>query len=306
MAEETFGRLVARLRRERHMTQAKLAARLHVTDKAVSKWERGAACPEISTLPRLADALGVHACALLSAIDPRGAAVPEDEADAPVSARRNAKWRRRMALRYAGKALLFAAIAVLTVMNLYAGYVFDWLMGNTMTFAYPYFVLLIIRHLLAACALICAAILRLGRGRARWLPIAVGFAALSALCTAGVAAGWIMMFPAEAYWYDWLNAAAHTFAAALTIASLFLRRRALPAAGVLLCAAGLCVGAALLVAGVSTPYFTPADYLLSTLARSLELGAPLFLLALCLPAEAKYAAFDPDGKPRNPSAAPLG
>ena len=35
------GALIAAIRRERNMTQAELAARLHVTDKAVSKWERG-------------------------------------------------------------------------------------------------------------------------------------------------------------------------------------------------------------------------------------------------------------------------
>ena len=35
------GVFIAAVRRERNMTQAELAARLHVTDKAVSKWERG-------------------------------------------------------------------------------------------------------------------------------------------------------------------------------------------------------------------------------------------------------------------------
>ena len=35
------GVFIAAVRREWNMTQAELAARLHVTDKAVSKWERG-------------------------------------------------------------------------------------------------------------------------------------------------------------------------------------------------------------------------------------------------------------------------
>ena len=35
------GAFIAAMRRERNMTQAELAAVLHVTDKAVSKWERG-------------------------------------------------------------------------------------------------------------------------------------------------------------------------------------------------------------------------------------------------------------------------
>ena len=41
MNKETFGTFIAQLRREKGMTQQNLADRLHVTDKAVSKWERG-------------------------------------------------------------------------------------------------------------------------------------------------------------------------------------------------------------------------------------------------------------------------
>lgn len=36
-----FGRFLAQLRREKGMTQRELAATLYVSDKAVSKWERG-------------------------------------------------------------------------------------------------------------------------------------------------------------------------------------------------------------------------------------------------------------------------
>lgn len=36
-----FGRFLAQLRREKGMTQKELAATLYVSDKAVSKWERG-------------------------------------------------------------------------------------------------------------------------------------------------------------------------------------------------------------------------------------------------------------------------
>lgn len=48
------------------MTQQQLADKLQVTDKAVSKWERGLACPDISVLPQIAEILGVNVDDLLS------------------------------------------------------------------------------------------------------------------------------------------------------------------------------------------------------------------------------------------------
>ena len=41
MDAKTFGAFLARMRKEQSMTQAELAEQLHVTDKAVSRWERG-------------------------------------------------------------------------------------------------------------------------------------------------------------------------------------------------------------------------------------------------------------------------
>lgn len=49
---EHIGALIARLRKEKGMTQQELAAQLGITDKAVSKWERSLSCPDISILPR--------------------------------------------------------------------------------------------------------------------------------------------------------------------------------------------------------------------------------------------------------------
>ena len=52
-----FGRFLAQLRREKGMTQKELAATLYVSDKAVSKWERGQSVPDISLLVPLAELL---------------------------------------------------------------------------------------------------------------------------------------------------------------------------------------------------------------------------------------------------------
>ena len=49
-----FGSFVAQLRKERGLTQKELAQRLHVTDKAVSKWETGRGFPDLKLLEPLA------------------------------------------------------------------------------------------------------------------------------------------------------------------------------------------------------------------------------------------------------------
>ena len=54
-----FGSFVAQLRKERGLTQKELAQRLHVTDKAVSKWETGRGFPDLKLLEPLAQTLEV-------------------------------------------------------------------------------------------------------------------------------------------------------------------------------------------------------------------------------------------------------
>ena len=59
MKKETFGNMVAALRKEKGMTQLELAGKMGVTDKAVSKWERDLSFPDVSSIPKLANILGV-------------------------------------------------------------------------------------------------------------------------------------------------------------------------------------------------------------------------------------------------------
>ena len=59
MDAKKFGTFIASLRKENNMTQADLAKKLQVTDKAISKWERGLGFPDINSIEPLADALGV-------------------------------------------------------------------------------------------------------------------------------------------------------------------------------------------------------------------------------------------------------
>jgi Predicted transcriptional regulators len=65
MDNRKIGNFICELRREKGMTQKGLAEKLNVTDKAVSKWERGAGYPEITLIPQLADVLEVSSGELL-------------------------------------------------------------------------------------------------------------------------------------------------------------------------------------------------------------------------------------------------
>jgi len=59
------GKVIAKQRKIMNMTQNELAEKLHITDKAVSKWERGLSFPDISILIPLAEILNISLYDLL-------------------------------------------------------------------------------------------------------------------------------------------------------------------------------------------------------------------------------------------------
>lgn len=59
MDAHKLGSFIATQRKELGLTQADLAEKLHVTDKAISRWERGIGLPDINTIEPLAVALNV-------------------------------------------------------------------------------------------------------------------------------------------------------------------------------------------------------------------------------------------------------
>lgn len=66
MKECRTGDLIRRLRQEKGLTQAALAEQLHVSPKAVSKWERSAGLPDSTLVPALSQVLAVSSEALLA------------------------------------------------------------------------------------------------------------------------------------------------------------------------------------------------------------------------------------------------
>ena len=60
-----IGKFISKLRKEKRLTQSELGAKLGVSGKAVSKWERGLCVPDISSLNELSEILGITTTELL-------------------------------------------------------------------------------------------------------------------------------------------------------------------------------------------------------------------------------------------------
>ena len=82
--KEKFGAFLARLRKEKGLTQKELAERLFVSDKAVSKWERSLSLPDVALLLPLADCLGVSVTELLRGERTTQPQLPVEEVEALV------------------------------------------------------------------------------------------------------------------------------------------------------------------------------------------------------------------------------
>lgn len=72
MDAQKTGNLINIKRKNMNMTQGELAKKLHVTDKAVSKWERGLSFPDISLLIPLSEILNISLYDLLKGEDENG------------------------------------------------------------------------------------------------------------------------------------------------------------------------------------------------------------------------------------------
>ena len=66
MDQLKIGKFIAECRKQKSLTQMQLAERLNITDKAVSKWERGIAMPDSSIMLALCDILGISVNELLN------------------------------------------------------------------------------------------------------------------------------------------------------------------------------------------------------------------------------------------------
>ncbi len=66
MDQVKIGKFIAQMRKEQNLTQRGLADKLSISDKTVSKWERGRGLPEVSLMLPLCGALGITVNDLLT------------------------------------------------------------------------------------------------------------------------------------------------------------------------------------------------------------------------------------------------
>ena len=66
MNQVKIGKFIAQCRKEKNMTQAELAEKLNITDRAISKWETGKGMPDSSIMLDLCNELNISVNELLS------------------------------------------------------------------------------------------------------------------------------------------------------------------------------------------------------------------------------------------------
>ena len=102
MEAKTMGSFLAALRKAAGMTQRELAEQLHVSDKAVSRWERDECAPDLALLPVIAEIFSVTCDELL-----RGGRARGDQTGDPAKADKQRQWiLRKTRSKFIGHTLL--------------------------------------------------------------------------------------------------------------------------------------------------------------------------------------------------------
>ena len=110
MDTKATGALIAQRRKTLALSQAELAERLHVTDKAVSRWETGRGMPGLDSLEPLSKALGLSVSELLSGKELTSDELPKAAGGQIMeSMKRENRW----------KWLAWAAMAAVTVLAIW-------------------------------------------------------------------------------------------------------------------------------------------------------------------------------------------
>lgn len=117
MNQEEIGKFIALCRKEKNLTQTQLAQKLHLTDRAVSKWETGKSMPDSSVMLKLCRILEITVDELLSAgkAAPQTKTAPDLHSKKATDKKRTTKGR---ILSAAFTVILFIGIFVCCICNL--------------------------------------------------------------------------------------------------------------------------------------------------------------------------------------------
>ena len=125
MDAKKLGQFIAEIRKEKEMTQAELASKLHVTDKAVSKWERGLGLPDINSIEPLADALGISVAEVMQAERiPAGHVTEENASEMLTNAFDMVKQQRRLERKHH---ILISVGVLVAIVLLFLGDTMGWM-----------------------------------------------------------------------------------------------------------------------------------------------------------------------------------
>ena len=121
MSEKNIGKFIANKRKEKGLTQRELGDKLYVTDKAVSKWERGISFPDITLLKKLASILDVEVEDILEGESKAKKKSIESKIE-EIQNQIKEKNKKRRNLLITGIILLFVILIVVIFKNISLGY----------------------------------------------------------------------------------------------------------------------------------------------------------------------------------------
>lgn len=85
MDNKKFGQFILQLRKEKGWTQLELAEKLNITDKAVSKWERGVGFPDIKMIEPLAEIFNVSVLEIMRSERVSEQSIPTENASEAIN-----------------------------------------------------------------------------------------------------------------------------------------------------------------------------------------------------------------------------
>ncbi|MEG1883720.1 MAG: helix-turn-helix transcriptional regulator [Clostridia bacterium] len=122
MNNEKTGKLIAKIRQQKNMTQQDIADKFHITNKAVSKWERGLSFPSVDVLENLAKVLEISVVDILAGeiVQPQSIVAQADEVSLQVL-KKEQRTKHKLLIVIA----IFAVITFLLIISSYSKVIFQ-------------------------------------------------------------------------------------------------------------------------------------------------------------------------------------